>query len=108
MSLQTRTVAEKEISRCKNRTGLPLEFLLTHAGISRRTWHEWSWRSGIKTKHNNNIPKNNCLTPEEERAITTYVIENSLKGYRMLCYEMIDKNIATDFSPMCPAAASIT
>jgi transposase InsO family protein len=94
MGLQVRTIAENEISRCKNRTGLPLKFLLAHAGISKRTWYEWNERRGIETKHNNNIPKNYYITPEEERAITGYIIKNPLKGYRMLRYEMIDKNIA--------------
>jgi len=94
MSLQARMIVEKEISRYKSRTGLSLEFLLSHAGISQRTWREWSQRRGVETKHNNNIPKSYYLTPEEERAIIAYVIENPLKGYRVLCYEMIDKNIA--------------
>jgi hypothetical protein len=94
MNLQVRTIAEAEISKCKTITGLPLEFLLKHAGISARTWREWLNRRGVETKHNNNIPKNYYLTPEEERAIIAYILENSLKGYRVLCYEMIDKNIA--------------
>jgi len=94
MSLQTRTIIGNEISRFKNLTGLPLEFLLSHAGIPQRTWYEWLERQGVETKHNNNIPKNYYLTPEEEQAIIAYVIDNPLKGYRILCYEMIDKNIA--------------
>jgi transposase InsO family protein len=94
MSLQSRTIIETEISRLKSITGLPFEYLLRYAGISQRTWREWKQRCGVETKHNNNIPKNYYLTPEEERAIITYIIENPLKGYRMLCYEMIDNNIA--------------
>ena len=94
MSLKTRTIIGNEISRFKNLTGLPLEFLLSHSGISQRTWYEWISRQGVETKHNNNIPKNYYLTPEEEQAIIAYVIDNPLKGYRILCYEMIDKNIA--------------
>ena len=87
MSLQVRTIIENEISRLKDRTGLPLEFLLSHAGISQRTWYEWLERQGVETKHNNNIPKNYYLTAEEEQAIIAYVIGNPLKGYRILCYE---------------------
>ena len=94
MSLQVRMIIENEVLRFKNRTELPLEFLLSHAGISQRTWYELLERKGIETKHNNNIPKNYYLTPEEEQAIIMYVIGNPLKGYRILCYEMIDKNIA--------------
>jgi len=94
MSLLIRAIVEKEILRYRTRTNLPLEYLLKHAGISKRTWYEWMQRRGVETKHNNNIPKNYYLTPEEERAMVGYIIANPLKGYRVLCYEMIDKNIA--------------
>jgi transposase InsO family protein len=94
MSLEQRTIIEKEILRYKTMTGLSFAFLLMYAGISQRTWREWQHRRGVETKHNNNIPKSYYLTPGEERAIIAYIIENSLKGYRVLCYEMIDKNIA--------------
>jgi len=94
MSLETRQIAEKEILRYKARTELPLKILLKFAGISQRTWSEWMQRRDIPTKHNNNIPKNYYLTPEEIAAIVVFCSLNQLKGYRMLCYEMIDKNIA--------------
>ena len=94
MSLETRQTAEKEILRYKARTGLPLKILLKFAGISHRTWSEWMRRRDTPTKHNNNIPKNYYLTPEEITAIVMFCSLNQLKGYRMLCYEMIDKNIA--------------
>jgi transposase InsO family protein len=94
MSLQVRTIVETEINRYKIMTGLALSFLLSHAGVSQRTWREWQHRRGVETKHNNNLPKSYYLMPEEERAIVAYIIENPLKGYRVLCYEMIDKNIA--------------
>ena len=94
MSLETRQRAEKEILRIKSKTGLPLKILLKYAGISHRTWSEWKTRRDVETKHNNNIPKNYYLTPEEISAIVMFCTLNQLKGYRMLCYEMIDKNIA--------------
>jgi hypothetical protein len=94
MSLQERQFAGKEITRYKTKTGLPLEILLRHAGISKRTWQEWETRRGVETKHNDNIPKNHHLTPQETAAIVKYCTENPLKGYRMLCYEMADKNVA--------------
>jgi len=94
MSLQARQIAEKEIMRYKAKAGLPLETLLRHAGISRRTWQEWETRKGVETKHNSNIPKNHRLTPQEIRAIIKYCTENPLKGYRMQCWEMVDKNVA--------------
>jgi len=94
MSLEARETVEKEILRIKNRTGLPLETLLKYAGVSRRTWREWTQRRGIETKHNNNIPRNYYLTPEEIEAIVSFCIENQFKGYRMQCWEMVDKNVA--------------
>ena len=94
MSLETRQIAEKEILRYKTKTGLPLKALLIYAGISRRTWREWMQRRNIQTKHNNNIPKNYHLTPDEISAIVMFCTVNQLKGYRMLCWEMVDKNVA--------------
>ena len=94
MSLQVRQIAEREIMRHKSRTGLPLEMLLKHAGISARTWWEWETRQGVQTKHNNNIPKNHYLTPGEIKSIVKYCTENPLKGYRVQCWEMVDKNVA--------------
>ena len=39
MSLQVRKLVENEILRYKAMTKLSLEFLLSHAGISLRTWY---------------------------------------------------------------------
>jgi transposase InsO family protein len=94
MSLQIRQAAEREIKHLENKTGLPMERLLKYAGIPQRTWREWQERRGIETKHNNNIPKNYYLTPEEVRAVVAYCSANQLKGYRMQCWEMVDKNVA--------------
>jgi transposase InsO family protein len=94
MSLEVRQTAEKEIQRCRAKTGLPLETLLGYAGIPQRTWREWEKRRGIETKHNNNIPKAYYLTPGEVSAIIAYCTDNPLKGYRMQCWEMVDRNVA--------------
>jgi transposase InsO family protein len=74
-------------------TGMPLERLLAAAGISARTWREWQGRRGTETRHNNNTPKSNRLTPDEIKAVIAFC-QNSLKSHRTLCYEMIDKDIA--------------
>jgi hypothetical protein len=94
MSLGKRQKAEEDITRIEKLTGLPLSTLLTFAGISERTWREWKKRRGIATGHNHNIPRTYYLTPEEIAAIVAYCSENQMKGYRMLCWEMVDKNIA--------------
>jgi transposase InsO family protein len=94
MSLQARETVEKGIMRAHVKTGLPVETLLKHAGISKRAWHEWALRRGVETAHNNDIPKKCCLTPREEEAITAYCLANPMKGHRVLSYEMVDSNIA--------------
>jgi hypothetical protein len=98
MSLETRGKAEQEIMRLKARTELPLRTLLTFAGIPERTWRERQERNGTETKHNNNIPRGYYLTPEEVEAIVSYCRGQCAlhpeKGYRTLCWEMVDKNIA--------------
>jgi len=94
MSLEVRQIAEMEIRHYKVRTGLPLKVLLKYAGIPQRTWNEWGERCDIDTRHNNNIPRTYHLTQEEIEVIVGYCTDNPLKGYRMLCWEMIDRNVA--------------
>jgi transposase InsO family protein len=94
MSLQTRQTAEREIKRLEAKTDLPLKTLLGYAGIPPRTWREWQGRSGMETRHNNNVPKNYYLTPGEVTAIVAYCRANQLKGYRVQCWEMVDRNVA--------------
>ena len=94
MSLQARQIAEREIMRLKTKTGLPLKTILEYAGISQRTWNEWQQRQDTETKHNNNVPKDYHLTPEEISAIVAFCKANPLKGYRMQCWEMVDQNVA--------------
>lgn len=105
MSLEIREKAEGEVLRLLAMTELPLPTLLAFAGIPERTWREWRERRGLQTRHNNNIPRSYYLTPEEEAAIIRFCQDNSLlhpeKGYRTLCWEMVDKNVA------CVGASSV-
>ena len=105
MSLEIREKAEGEVLRLLAMTELPLPTLLAFAGIPERTWRERRERRGLQTRHNNNIPRSYYLTPEEEAAIIRFCQDNSLlhpeKGYRTLCWEMVDKNIA------CVGASSV-
>ena len=94
MSLKIRQTIEDEIKSYMSKTELSLKTLLKYAGISDRTWREWRQRRGIETCHNNNIPKSYHLTPNEVNAIIAYCTNNSLKGYRVQCWEMVDKNVA--------------
>jgi transposase InsO family protein len=97
MSLEKREMIRNEIKRLEGKSGLPLKTLLLFGGISMRTWEEWQGRQGVERKHNNNIPKAYYLMPEEIEAIAAYCETNNeggLKGYRVLSYEMIDKDVA--------------
>jgi hypothetical protein len=94
MSLEIRRTAETEIRRLEKLTALPLSKLLGFAGIPPRTWRNWQTRRDVPTGHTNNIPRSYYLTQEEVGAIVGYCRENPLKGYRVLCWEMVDKNIA--------------
>ena len=98
MSLEIREKAEGEILRMRTMREIPLPTLLAFAGIPERTWREWQGRRGLQTRHNNNIPRSYYLTPGEEAAIVRFCQDNCVlhpeKGYRTLCWEMVDKNIA--------------
>jgi len=94
MSLAKRQLIESEIRRLQVKTGIALVALLKSAGIAERTWEEWQGRRGVETAHNNNIPRLYYLTPEETEAIIGYCAQNMDKGYRVLCWEMVDRNIA--------------
>jgi transposase InsO family protein len=94
VSLETRQRAEREITRYKDKTGISLQDLLQYAGIPNRTWREWQERRDVATKHNNNVPKMYYLTPFEISAIIAFCTANPLKGYRMQCWEMVDRNVA--------------
>jgi hypothetical protein len=98
MSLEIREKAEGEIMRLKGKTELSLPLLLGFAGIPERTWREWQERRGVQTRHNSNIPRGYYLTPEETEAIVNYCravcSSHPEKGYRTLCWELVDKSIA--------------
>jgi transposase InsO family protein len=94
MSLAKRQLIESEIRRLQVKTGIALLALLKSAGIAERTWEEWQGRRGVETAHNNNIPRLYYLTPEETAAIIGYCAQNMDNGYRVLCWEMVDRNIA--------------
>jgi len=99
--LLVRQLVEGEIERMNKLTDLPEKLLIKFAGVAERTWRAWKLRRGVENKHSKNVPNVHQLTPEETQAIIEYCSENTLKGYRPLCYEMIDRNIA------CVSAGSV-
>ena len=94
MSLTIRRLIEKEITRLHNLTGIAIFVLALYAGVSRRTYREWKSRKEQENKHNGYIPRDHWTTPLEEKEIITYCSERMDLGYRTLCWQMVDANIA--------------
>jgi len=94
MSLILRRLVEREINRLHALTGIAVLTLGFYAGVSRRTYREWQTRKDEENKHNGHIPRLHWRTPEEEAAIIAYCTERMELGYRTLCWQMVDADIA--------------
>jgi transposase InsO family protein len=94
MSLEKRQMLEREVERLYVKTGIGTLTLAGFAGVSERTWREWKERQGQETRHNGHIPRNHWVTPEEAAAILAYCQDRMEAGYRVLCWQMVDLNIA--------------
>ena len=66
---------------------------IRHIGIARSKYYDWKHRYGKVNEHNAWIPRDFWLTCCERQAIIDYHHDNSLEGYRRLCYMMIDADI---------------
>lgn len=75
------------------KTGIPLDRLLRHAGLRRSKYYEWNRRYGLENRHNGNVPKANWLFEHEKEAIIDYAKNNPEEGYRRLAYRMIDDDV---------------
>lgn len=78
----------------RERTGISITELISHADISRSKFYQWKKRYGLLNRHNGKIPKSHWLMEEEKEAIVEYARSNDEEGYRRLCYMMIDKDVA--------------
>ena len=94
MSLEIRNLIENEIKRLHIMTGIALLTLAVFAGVNRRTFREWQERNGKETQHNGCIPRNHWTTPDELKAIIGYCEGRMESGYRTLCWQMVDEDIA--------------
>ena len=94
MNLEKRGMIEQEVNRLHVMTGIALLTLAVFAGVSRRTFSEWQERKELETKHNGHIPRNHWTTPLEQKAIINYCEDRMELGYRILCWQMIDADIA--------------
>ena len=94
MGLEKRNLIEREIRRLHTMTGIALLTLAAYAGISRRTFRDWLERREEETRHNGHIPREHWVTPEEQQAIIFYCESRMELGYRTLCWQMVDANVA--------------
>jgi len=94
MKLQKRQQIEAEVNRLHLLTGIAIITLAFFAGVKKRTWLEWQKRRGVENRHNGHIPRDHWVTPAEERAIVLYCRDRMEMGYRVLCWLMVDANIA--------------
>jgi hypothetical protein len=94
MSLEKRDLIEREVERLRAKTGIAARTLAGFAEVSGRTWGEWQGRRGRETRHNGHIPRDHRVTPEEAGAIIGYCRDRMEEGYRVLCWQMVDLDIA--------------
>jgi transposase InsO family protein len=94
MSLEKRRLIAGEVDRLHLLTGIAVLRLVLFAGASGRTWREWQSRQGQETRHNGHIPRDHWVTPLEAAAILEYCRDRMEMGYRVLCWQMVDLDIA--------------
>ncbi|AEF81422.1 DDE-type integrase/transposase/recombinase [Leadbettera azotonutricia] len=94
MSLEKRQLIEREVRRLCLKTGIAMLTLAGFAGVPERTWREWQARRNQETRHNGHIPREHWLTPAETEAIVAYCQSRMKLGYRVLCWQMVDEDVA--------------
>ena len=77
-----------------DKTGIKATKMIRWININRSKYYDWRNRYGKVNEHNSWIPRDFWLTDFERQAIVNYYHDNSLEGYRRLCYMMIDADIA--------------
>lgn len=76
------------------KTGLPIERLLSWLELSVGKFYDWRQRYGRTNQHNGWVPRDFWLTEEEKQAILDFQASYPLEGYRRLTYMMIDADVA--------------
>ena len=76
------------------KTEFPVYKMLQRIGLAERKFYEWKERYGLPWDHNGKQPKEFWLTDDEKQAIINYAKTHETSGYRRMCYEMLDANVA--------------
>jgi putative transposase len=75
-------------------TKFPVLKMLQILELDERKFYDWKSRYGKINFHNGKIARDFWLTEEETKAIIEYAKSRETGGYRRMCYEMLDANIA--------------
>jgi putative transposase len=75
-------------------TEFPVCKMLQIIELDERKFYDWKARHGRINFHNGKIVRDFWLTEDEQNAIIEYAKSRETDGYRRMCYEMLDANIA--------------
>jgi len=76
------------------RAEFPVVKMLKEIDLAEWKFYQWKNRFGHPNQHNGSQPREYWLLREEKRAIIEYALEHPEMGYRRMCYEMMDADVA--------------
>lgn len=76
------------------RTGIPAKSLCCWLGIRASKLSVWRTRTGIPNAHAPFVPREDCLTDDEVKAIVDFYQGHPFDGYRRCTYMMMDADVA--------------
>jgi transposase InsO family protein len=76
------------------RTEFPVVKMLKIIGLAEWKFYQWKNRFGQPNQHNGRQPRDYWLREEEKAAIIGSAVEHPQMGYRRMCYEMMDADVA--------------
>jgi transposase InsO family protein len=68
--------------------------MLKEIGLAEWKFYQWKNRYGQPNQHNGKQPRDYWLREEEKAALIGYALEHPQTGYRRMCYEMMDADVA--------------
>jgi putative transposase len=82
------------LSYWNQKTAFPVSKMLKLIGLNEQKFYDWKSKYGEPFKHNGNQPKDFWLSDNEKSAIIEYARQHGESGYRRMCYEMTDADVA--------------
>lgn len=76
------------------RAEFPVVKMLKQIELAEWKFYQWKNRFGKPNQHNGRQPRDYWLREEEKAAILAYAKEHQQSGYRRMCYEMMDLDVA--------------